>query len=121
LVRLRRPTTSIIFATSSFAKTLPTASVFQMKLKNPRGACRPGTGVSPKRIGLRQSGVIARGDDPQEIVRRIADYRAQDRADSQYYAQYTVKKARLKTQLEASRSPAIEIEPVPTDDRGREP
>jgi hypothetical protein len=63
---------------------------------------------------------LARGDAPQEIVRRIADYRAQDKADPQYYAQYTVKKARLKTEREASRSPAIEIEPVPTNDRGRD-
>ena len=63
---------------------------------------------------------LARGDDPQEIVRRIADYRAQDKADPQYYAQHTVTKARLETQLEASRSRPIEIDPVPTNDRGRD-
>jgi hypothetical protein len=36
---------------------------------------------------------LARGDDPQEIMRRIADYRAQDKADPQYYAHHTVVKA----------------------------
>jgi hypothetical protein len=38
---------------------------------------------------------LARGDDPQEIVRRIADYRADDKPDPLYYARLTVTKARL--------------------------
>jgi hypothetical protein len=63
---------------------------------------------------------LARGDDPQEIMRRIADYRTQDKADPQYYAQHTVTKARLETQREAARSQPIEIDPVPTNDRGRD-
>jgi hypothetical protein len=36
---------------------------------------------------------LARGDDPQEVMRRIADYRAQDKADPGYYARHTVTKA----------------------------
>src|SRR6267142_6921424 len=36
---------------------------------------------------------LARGDDPQEIIRRIADYRANDKADPDYYARLTVTKA----------------------------
>jgi hypothetical protein len=36
---------------------------------------------------------LARGDDPREIMRRIADYRAHDKADPQYYAHHTVAKA----------------------------
>jgi hypothetical protein len=36
---------------------------------------------------------LARGDDPQEVMRRIADFRAQDKADPQYYAHHTVAKA----------------------------
>jgi hypothetical protein len=63
---------------------------------------------------------LARGDDPQEIVRRIADYRAQDKADPQYYAQHTVTKARLETQREEGCSRPIEIDPIPTNDRGRD-
>jgi DNA primase RepB-like protein len=63
---------------------------------------------------------LARGDDPQEIMRRVADYRAQDKADPQYYAQHTVTKAQLETQHEAARSRRIEIDPVPTNDRGRD-
>jgi hypothetical protein len=63
---------------------------------------------------------LARGDDPQEIMRRIADYRTQDKADPQYYAQHTVTKAQLETQHEAARARSIEIDPVPTNDRGRD-
>jgi hypothetical protein len=39
---------------------------------------------------------LARGDDPQEIVRRIADYRSADKADPQDYAHRTVDKARAQ-------------------------
>jgi hypothetical protein len=36
---------------------------------------------------------LARGDDPEEIIRRIADYRADDKHDPEYYARHTVEKA----------------------------
>jgi hypothetical protein len=39
---------------------------------------------------------LARGDDPQDIVRRIADYRSDDKADPQDYAHRTVEKARAQ-------------------------
>jgi hypothetical protein len=38
---------------------------------------------------------LARGDDPREIIQRIADYRANDKADPTYYARLTVIKAQL--------------------------
>jgi hypothetical protein len=37
---------------------------------------------------------LARGDDPEEIIRRIADYRARDKHDPEYYARHTVEKAK---------------------------
>src|SRR6202166_4397081 len=36
---------------------------------------------------------LARGDDPEEIIRRIADYRANAKHDPEYYARHTVTKA----------------------------
>jgi hypothetical protein len=36
---------------------------------------------------------LTRGDDPGEIIRRIADYRAGDKHDPIYYARHTVEKA----------------------------
>jgi hypothetical protein len=36
---------------------------------------------------------LARGDSPEEIIRKIADYRAYDKADPDYYARLTVTKA----------------------------
>lgn len=36
---------------------------------------------------------LARGDDVEEIIRRIADYRTDDKADPDYYARLTVSKA----------------------------
>ena len=36
---------------------------------------------------------LARGDDPEEVIRRIADYRSEDKHDPNYYARLTVAKA----------------------------
>ena len=38
---------------------------------------------------------LARGDNPELIIQRIADYRADDKADPSYYARLTVIKAQL--------------------------
>jgi hypothetical protein len=38
---------------------------------------------------------LARGDDPEEVIRRIADYRADDKHNPVYYARLTVIKAQL--------------------------
>jgi len=36
---------------------------------------------------------LARGDDPEEVIHRIADFRAADKHDPEYYARHTVTKA----------------------------
>jgi hypothetical protein len=36
---------------------------------------------------------LTRGDQPEEIIQRIADYRAADKSDPEYYARHTVTKA----------------------------
>src|SRR6267154_1064526 len=41
---------------------------------------------------------LARGDDPEHIVRRIAKYRAGDKPDPLYYAHLTVQKAQAETE-----------------------
>ena len=39
---------------------------------------------------------IARGDDPEVVIQRIADYRAEDKTDPIYYARRTVTKAQTE-------------------------
>ena len=41
---------------------------------------------------------LARGDHPEEVMRRIADYRAHDKHDPEYYARRTVFKAQAELQ-----------------------
>jgi hypothetical protein len=41
---------------------------------------------------------LARGDDPEVVAQRIADYRAEDKADPNYYARRTVTKAQAELQ-----------------------
>jgi hypothetical protein len=47
---------------------------------------------------------LARGDDPEEIIRRIADYRADDKHDPKYYARLTVEKAQREVTRPVSTS-----------------
>ena len=49
---------------------------------------------------------LARGDDPEEIVRRIADYRADDKHDPLYYARFTVSKAQAESRARGERAPS---------------
>ena len=44
---------------------------------------------------------LARGEDPEEVIRQIAEHRAPDKSDPQYYARHTVMKA--QAQLEQQR------------------
>ena len=39
---------------------------------------------------------LARGDDPEVVIQRIADYRSEDKADPNYYARHTVQKAQAE-------------------------
>jgi hypothetical protein len=39
---------------------------------------------------------LARGDDPEAVIHRIADYRAEDKDDPNYYARLTVTKAQAE-------------------------
>jgi hypothetical protein len=43
---------------------------------------------------------LARGYSPEEVIRRIADYRADDKADPEYYARLTVTKALVQLRPE---------------------
>lgn len=52
---------------------------------------------------------LARGDDPEEIVRRIADYRAHDKRDPLYYARLTVSKAQAESGAGGERTPSAWI------------
>jgi hypothetical protein len=47
---------------------------------------------------------LARGDDPEDVIRRITDYRGSDKHDPAYYARHTV----MKAQAELLRQNAIE-------------
>ena len=49
---------------------------------------------------------LARADDPEEIVRRIADYRAYDKHDPLYYARLTVSKAQAESRASGERAPS---------------
>ena len=57
---------------------------------------------------------LARGDDPEVVIQRIADYRAEDKANPNYYARHTVTKA--QEELQQKTSPARTDNTRPEDD-----
>jgi hypothetical protein len=48
---------------------------------------------------------LIRGDDPEEIIRRIADFRSTEKNDPDYYARHTVTKAQATLRSTAMREP----------------
>jgi hypothetical protein len=59
---------------------------------------------------------LARGDDPELVIRRIADYRSEDKADPDYYARHTV----VKAQAELSRQSRVETPGTGDQPRSKE-
>ena len=59
---------------------------------------------------------LARGDKPDDVIHRIADYRADDKSDPEYYARHTVSKAQMQIHSEnphlPSRTPQLQLERV---------
>ena len=60
---------------------------------------------------------LARGDDSEEVVRRIADYRANDKSDPVYYARHTVSKAQEDLQRRTIGAETRSEESDRTDER----
>lgn len=60
---------------------------------------------------------LARGDDPEVVIQRIADYRAEDKTDPQYYARRTVRKAHDDLRHRGARVYASGQDPSPSDER----
>jgi hypothetical protein len=60
---------------------------------------------------------LARGDSPDEIIRRIADYRADDKADPGYYARLTVIKAQLSLMAPEAPTPTATMDSSRVVDR----
>ena len=65
---------------------------------------------------------LARGDDPEEVIRRIADYRGDEKSDPGYYASHTVSKAQddLQRKSVAVGKPSGE-DPDPTQEQTQSP
>jgi hypothetical protein len=61
---------------------------------------------------------LARGDDPEEIIGRIADYRADDKHDPEYYARLTVEKAQAGV---ATRPASYSTGPLTNRENDHEP
>ena len=60
---------------------------------------------------------LARGDPPERVIQRIADYRAADKADPLYYARHTVEKARADTGQRANLHAESATRTFPTESR----
>lgn len=57
---------------------------------------------------------LARGDDPVEVIRRIADFRSGEKPDPDYYARHTVAKAEAELNSESNSSQTQGAQPDPS-------
>ena len=80
----------------------------------------------PPRAGLSQSEhdwafakrALARGDSPEQVIRQIAQHRAADKPDPEYYARHTVEKAMAEISKAQTQSRTNSSE---ADEKNREP
>jgi len=63
---------------------------------------------------------LSRGDDPETVIKRIADYRADEKHDPEYYARHTVAKAQAELQEQSLERPAPEHPNVTSTDDPRD-
>src|ERR1700688_1515174 len=59
---------------------------------------------------------LARGDEPDEIIRRIADFRSEDKPSPEYYARHTVMNAQAELQSKAASTEVAFAELTPGND-----
>jgi RepB DNA-primase N-terminal domain len=64
---------------------------------------------------------LARGDDPALVILRIADFRAEEKANPEYYARHTVMKAEASLRATASSPEFSGSVPIATSEPSREP
>ena len=70
----------------------------------PRRRCQAITKASPSATGLTPSAPSPAATIAELVIRTIADYRSEDKADPNYYARRTVTKARAELDQEPSKS-----------------
>jgi hypothetical protein len=60
---------------------------------------------------------LARGDDPEEVIRQITRYRTSEKSNPENYARLTVTKAQAELQRESTHANTMDQEPVKSDER----
>ena len=63
---------------------------------------------------------LARGDDPEVVIQRIADYRADGKDDPNYYARHTVMKAQADLAGRGAVRTSADAQPSGARERGRD-
>jgi hypothetical protein len=64
---------------------------------------------------------LARGEDPEDVIRQIARYRGSEKSNPETYARLTVTKAQAELQRGAAFSQSSEGSPSHTSDPSHEP
>jgi DNA primase RepB-like protein len=62
---------------------------------------------------------LARGEEPEQVIRQIARYRASDKSNPENYARLTVTKAQAELQHESGHANSTDQEPVKSDERAQ--
>jgi hypothetical protein len=63
---------------------------------------------------------LARGDDPELVIKRITDFRSNDKADPDYYARHTVEKAQAELESAQASSQRSDTDLADVNESSRE-
>lgn len=97
-------------------RTEPIETDFRAPFRLPTSSSASGRSLSQSEYDWAYAKrALTRGDDPEEIIRRIAQFRANEKSDPAYYARLTVTKALA----EVTRSDAGNTKPDPSPIEGK--
>jgi hypothetical protein len=105
LVTARMQTTQTYHAWDFKLRTPPVEAKRQIDQTRQSTSKKPDHASQSERDWAYAKRALARGDDPEEIIRRIADYRADEKDDPEYYARHTVAKAQAQLSTKSVNSP----------------
>ena len=104
-VTARLQTTQMYHAWDFKLRTPPVEAKRQIEQTRQSTSKKPDHTSQSERDWAYAKRALARGDDPDEIIRRIADYRADEKDDPEYYARHTVAKAQTQLSTKSVNSP----------------
>lgn len=116
-VRAERHTDRVYHLSDFRVRTEPIDNDFRTHFRSPlQRSSKPRSLSQSERDWSYAKRALARGDDPEEVVRRLADFRSSEKSNPEYYARLTVKKAQVELATSRERTTQDTTAALPESD-----